>query len=79
MLKRCTPLDLANKPPECEDKDKCSLKSSNMSVNFGSVWKKILSAECFEKSSEQAFIFGLILSEKINTMYDKFHMSLLKR
>lgn len=79
MLKRCTPLVLANKPPECEDKDKFSLKLSNMSVNFGSVCKKILSAECFEKSSEQDFIFGLILSEKIITMFDKFYMSLLKR
>lgn len=64
-----------NKPPECEDRDKLSLKSSNMSVNVGSVCEKILSAECFEKSSKQTFIFGLILSEKMNTMYDKLYIS----
>lgn len=61
--------------PSCEDKDKLSLKSSNMSVNFGSECEKILAAEYIETSFEHFFIFGLILSKKLNTMHDKLHIS----
>lgn len=53
-----------NKPPECEVKDKLSLKSSNISVNFGSVCEKTLLTEVSEVSEAQPLIVGLNLSVK---------------
>lgn len=65
MLKVCSLAAIwGNTPPECEDKDKLSSKSSNMSANFGSVCEKTLLAEVSEVSEAQSLIVGLNLSWK---------------